>query len=174
MVWQFLLIFLVEEVISKSCFGFQLSRFETWWNPRTHFWTSDFKIMRHKLAFAGSSVPRTFGQDCKYLKFFKFLASHNILKNAESWQHLFSRCLVEMWTVTHQFITHFTHASMPSTFDSIPRLGMVTSAWELSCMDAMVRDEKKWKLRRQKIKGSFLFSKGQCHERSSKFLCKLC
>ena len=120
-------------------------------------------------------VPRTFGQDnCKYLKFLKFLATYNILKNAESWHHLFSRSLVEMWTVTHQFITHFTHASMPSTFDSIPRLGMVTSAWELSCMDAMVRDEKKWKLRRQKIKGSFLFSKGQCHERSSKFSCKLC
>lgn len=39
-----------------------------------------------------SSVPRTFGQDCKYLKFLKFHATYNILKNAESMHHLFSRC----------------------------------------------------------------------------------
>jgi len=50
-----------------------------------------------------------------------------------------------MLTATQQFITRFTRASKPSTFDSIPGLGMVTSACELSCMDAMVRDGERMK-----------------------------
>ena len=76
----------------------------------------------------------------------------------QSLRYLFSRCLEETWTVTHQFITHFTLASMPSTFDSIPRLGMVISAWELSCMDAMVRDCDRIKsTTKENKRGSLLF-----------------
>ena len=58
-----------------------------------------------------------------------------------------------MLTATHQFITYFTLASKPSTFDSIPGLGMVTSACELSCMDAMVRNGEHIKATRKKIRG---------------------
>ena len=75
----------------------------------------------------------------RVLGLLSLLATNVTLTNTTN-ARLFSRFLEEMRTATHQFITYFTHVSKPSTFDFIPGTGMVTSAWELSCMDAMVRD----------------------------------